>query len=248
MGRRAGSVLEAEYSVSAGAGAGLDAARSGLDRQRPAGGSEADHVRTLTRRDRRREPLANSGRRLAAPLRSADVLLGPDGLRLDGMAGGGTGRVVKHGPHRTVYRVVLPGLDFYLKHNRLHDTPRLAARNWCGPSKARMRIRRTPWPWPPRRADIEPLALGDAARADGRRESFLITRDACRTPSRSTHFLETTLPHPARRRQAAAAAAPGRALGDSWRGMHEAGIVAPRPAPRQPAAAPRGDERPSNCS
>ena len=31
----------------------------------------------------------------------------------------GLAHVVKHGPHRTVYRVALPGLEVYVKHFRL---------------------------------------------------------------------------------------------------------------------------------
>src|SRR5712691_9539329 len=39
-----------------------------------------------------------------------DLLLGPAGLRLDEWLEAGDARIVKHGPHRTVYCVTLPGL------------------------------------------------------------------------------------------------------------------------------------------
>src|SRR3974390_1343245 len=54
-----------------------------------------------------------------------EILLRPDGLRLREWLNNGQARVVKQGPHRIVYRVQLPTLNFYLKHNLLPD-----ARAW----------------------------------------------------------------------------------------------------------------------
>src|SRR5262245_25793004 len=54
-----------------------------------------------------------------------ELLLGPEGLRLAEWLEKGQARVVKHGPHRTVYRVILPQVDCYIKHCRVHD-----ARAW----------------------------------------------------------------------------------------------------------------------
>ena len=56
--------------------------------------------------------------------------------RLDEWRGTGRVRVVKQGPHRTVYRVTLDGLSFFVKHNRLHDL-RAWVRQLVRPSKAR---------------------------------------------------------------------------------------------------------------
>src|SRR5713101_9680642 len=50
-----------------------------------------------------------------------DLLLGPQGLRLQEWLQTGQAVAVKHGPHRAVYRVDLPGLSCYLKHNRVTD-------------------------------------------------------------------------------------------------------------------------------
>src|SRR5579884_2881760 len=63
-------------------------------------------------------------------------LFDADGLCLNDWLAAGQAQVVKHGPHRTVYHVVLPGLDFYLKHNRLADC-RARLRELVRPSKAR---------------------------------------------------------------------------------------------------------------
>ena len=46
-------------------------------------------------------------------------LLGPEGLRLDEWLRTGQATIVKHGAHRTVYHVTLPGLSCYVKLNRL---------------------------------------------------------------------------------------------------------------------------------
>src|SRR5947209_562947 len=43
------------------------------------------------------------------------LLFGPNGFRLDEWLRSGRAHVVKNGPHRTVYRVALPGLSVYLK-------------------------------------------------------------------------------------------------------------------------------------
>ena len=48
-------------------------------------------------------------------------LLNEQGLRLPEWLESGQARVVKQGPHRIVYRVELPGLCFYVKHNFIHD-------------------------------------------------------------------------------------------------------------------------------
>jgi hypothetical protein len=58
-----------------------------------------------------------------------ELLLGPAGLRLDEWLANGQARVVKHGPHRTVWHVTLPGLECYVKRNRLWN-----ARAWLSSS------------------------------------------------------------------------------------------------------------------
>ena len=50
----------------------------------------------------------------------ASVLLGPDGLHLSQWLANGQAEVIKHGPHRSVYRVRLQDHEFYVKHFRCH--------------------------------------------------------------------------------------------------------------------------------
>src|SRR5262249_9045347 len=65
-----------------------------------------------------------------------ELLLGAEGLRLREWRADGRARVVKHAGHRTVYQVRLPGLHFYLKHNRAAGA-RARLRGWLRPGKAR---------------------------------------------------------------------------------------------------------------
>jgi hypothetical protein len=129
------------------------------------------------------------------------ALFGPDGLRLDDWRRDGRARVVKHGPHRTVYRVTLPGLDFHLKHYRLPDT-RAWLRELVRPCKARMEYDRALAVAARGLPTITPLALGERRPGHGPGDSFLLTRTladvepwrsswggswpACTTPASST--------------------------------------------------------------
>lgn len=150
-------------------------------------------------------------------------LFGPDGLRLHDWLTAGQAQVVKHGPHRTVYHVALPELEFYLKHNRLADC-RARLRELLRPSKARIEYEHARAVAARQVPTFEPLALGEPCRAMGPRDSFLITRALPET--RPLHsFLETTLPQwplsrqtPLRQRLAAV-------LGRLLVRMHDAGIA-----------------------
>jgi len=150
-------------------------------------------------------------------------LFGPDGLRLEEWLAAGQAHIVKHGPHRTVYHVILPGLDFYLKHNRLADC-RAKLRELVRPSKARSEYEHARAVAARNVPTFEPLALGESCRVSMARESFLITRTLPET--RPLHsFLETTLPQWPRRRQARFRQRLAAELGRLLARMHEAGIA-----------------------
>src|SRR5712692_11828215 len=117
-------------------------------------------------------------------------LLGPTGLRLDAWLDSGEGRIIKHGPHRTVYRVDLPGLSFFLKHNRLPNA-RAWLRGLVRPSKARMEYERALAIASRGVPTFTPLALGEST-AWGPGESSLITL-ALDGAEPLNQFLETTL-------------------------------------------------------
>src|SRR5207253_520135 len=116
---------------------------------------------------------------------------GPAGLRLDEWLSAGQARVVKHGPHRTVYRVELPEIVFYLKHYRLSDT-RAFLRELVRPAKARMEYDRARAVAQGGVPTIVPLAVGAPRLSFPPGDSFLITRGLDGVEPLSA-FLEQTL-------------------------------------------------------
>lgn len=150
-------------------------------------------------------------------------LVGPQGLRLEEWLRGGQARVVKHGPHRTVYHVTLPGLTFYLKHFRVADV-RARLREMVRPAKARMEYDRALAVAGRRVPTITPLGLGVRAVGIGPGDSFLATHTLEDVEPLST-FLETTLPGlpPVRRTRLRRRVA--EELGALIARMHEAGIL-----------------------
>jgi tRNA A-37 threonylcarbamoyl transferase component Bud32 len=102
-------------------------------------------------------------------------LLNERGLRLPEWLHAGQARVVKQGPHRIVYRVELPGLCFYVKHNLIHD-PRAWFRQLVRQSKARLEFDRVTAAAQRGIPTICPLALAEQETRVGSGESILITQ------------------------------------------------------------------------
>ena len=102
-------------------------------------------------------------------------LLDDHGLRLAEWLQSGQAHVVKQGPHRVVYRVDLPGLCFYLKHNFVHDQ-RAWLRQLVRPSKARLEFERVTAANLRGIPTISPLALAEQEKPVGSGESILITQ------------------------------------------------------------------------
>ncbi len=152
-----------------------------------------------------------------------DQLLGPDGLRLEEWLRTGRAAVVKHGPHRTVYRVALPGLQFYVKHYRVPDL-RAWLRQLVRPTKARMEYRRALAVAGRQVPTVSPLALGE--QHGGRRpgDSFLVTRCLDKTEPLNL-FIEKTFPTLSPARQTRVRRRLARELGKLIARMHDAGIV-----------------------
>jgi tRNA A-37 threonylcarbamoyl transferase component Bud32 len=158
---------------------------------------------------------------------AADVL-GPEPPDLDRWRNDGRAEVVKTGPHRTVYRVALPGGTIYVKQCRISG-PRAWAREVLRPAKARLefenalalRDRGVP--------AVVPLAWG---APDSRRpgESYLITRsqDGVVPFVQFVDQMMPALPPAVRdgvRRQLALA------LGGFMAKLHDAGVAHPDPHP-----------------
>jgi tRNA A-37 threonylcarbamoyl transferase component Bud32 len=151
------------------------------------------------------------------------LLFGPDGLRLEEWKQNGVARVIKHGPHRTVYHVAIPGLSFYLKHYRLADV-RAWLRELVRPAKARMEYDRALQISARDVATVRPLAVGEGSRAGGPSESYLITRGLDDSQPLST-FIEKTLPAMSALRRPGIRQALAKALGEFVAKLHAAGIV-----------------------
>lgn len=151
-----------------------------------------------------------------------DVLLDESGLRLAEWLNLGLAHVIKHGPHRTVYRVQLPQLDFYLKHYRLADG-RAWLRQLVRPSKARREFSRALAVAECAVPTITPLALGENASSAGPGESFLLTHSLEDVEPLNV-FLESTLPGLPAGTQARVRQALARVLGQLVARLHDAGI------------------------
>src|SRR5260370_20058262 len=122
-------------------------------------------------------------------------LLDGGGLRLAEWLQNGQAQIIKQGPHRIVYRVELPGLCFYLKHNRVNDT-RAWLRQLVRPSKARQEYDRALEGAARGVPTVSPLAPGEQPAPAGG-ESYLITRDPqrCEPPhSLLAHTLQHVSP------------------------------------------------------
>jgi hypothetical protein len=150
-----------------------------------------------------------------------EELLGPDGLRLAEWLRRGQAAVVKHGPHRTVYRVALAGGSVYVKHYRLADV-RAWLRQLVRPAKARMEFDRALRVAARRVPTVVPLAVGQ--RGPGPGESFLITRSLDDAET-LTAFIEATLPVLGRSRHARVRQRLAVVLGEMVARLHEAGIA-----------------------
>lgn len=152
-----------------------------------------------------------------------DRLLGPNGLRLDDWLRDGQASTVKHGPHRTVYRVRLDGLDFHVKHYRLMDM-RAWLRELVRPAKARMEYDRARAIAARGVPTVVPLAVATRPPTAGPGDSFLITRSLVGAGPLNT-FIETTLPTFAPIRQASIRQRLASELGAFVARMHDVGIL-----------------------
>lgn len=159
----------------------------------------------------------------ADPDRTRAQLFGPEGLRLTEWLASGAARAIKHNNSRTVYHVVLPGLDFYLKHYRVADR-RARLREMVRPSKARMEYERILGVAARGVPTLVPLGLGETCAEGPRRASYLATRTIA--SAQPLHlFLETTFLEQAPRTRSRFRQRLAVALGQLLARMHQAGIT-----------------------
>lgn len=103
-----------------------------------------------------------------------EVLLGPDGLRLDRWRAEGRLATVKAGPHRVVYRVDLPEGIFYVKHFLIPDW-RAMLRQWVRRGKGRNEGKRSRDLATIGVPTITPIALGERRKRKFLFENYLVT-------------------------------------------------------------------------
>lgn len=154
---------------------------------------------------------------------SAAQLFLTDGPPLDEWRSRGVASVVKDRPQRMVYRVVLPGLDFYLKQYRIADA-RAWLRELVRPSKARLEWERTLAVAERGVPTIKPLAFGETCEHDGSACSFLATRTLPDAVPLNT-FLEMTLPNFDASRKTRIRQRLAVTLGELMAAMHDAGVT-----------------------
>jgi tRNA A-37 threonylcarbamoyl transferase component Bud32 len=130
------------------------------------------------------------------------LLFGPHGLRLEEWREAGLVRVIKHGSHRTVYRVDLPERTFFLKHYRI-VAPLMAVRHLLRSSSARREWRNALEVTRRRVPTITPVALGEQYRGGLVRDCFFVSEaipDSCTLEDYAAQYLPR-LPRPRHVRQ-----------------------------------------------
>jgi tRNA A-37 threonylcarbamoyl transferase component Bud32 len=157
------------------------------------------------------------------PHGSAAKLFQPAGPPLNEWQVTGHATVVKQAPHRTVYRVVLPGLDFHLKQYRVADA-RAMLRDLVRPGKARLEWERTLAVVERGVPTVAPLALGEAWDGAPSACGYLATRTLAGAVPLNA-FLEATLPNFPYRRRTRVRQRLAVALGELLARMHDAGVT-----------------------
>jgi tRNA A-37 threonylcarbamoyl transferase component Bud32 len=152
-----------------------------------------------------------------------DQLLGPDGLRLDEWLRAGQVRIVKHGPHRSVYAVSLPDLKCHVKHNRVANV-RARLREIARMSKAQGECRQAERIAARQVPTVTPLAVGQRIGGPGKGESYLITRSLDGSVPLDA-FIERVLPLFDAARQVRIGHRLAVAVGQFLADLHEGGVL-----------------------
>ena len=121
-----------------------------------------------------------------------DVLLGPDGLRIEEWRDEGRVTTIKSGPHRIVYRVDLPQGAIYLKHFLVPDW-RATIRQWVRRGKGRNEGKRSQHLATIGVPTITPVALGEQRKRKFLFENYLVTL-AISAATPLDEFVERRLP------------------------------------------------------
>jgi tRNA A-37 threonylcarbamoyl transferase component Bud32 len=128
-----------------------------------------------------------------------EVLLGPEGLKLDDWRRQGRLTTIKSGPHRIVYRADLPDGGLYVKHY-LVPNKRAILRQWVRRGKGRNEAKRSRELESIGVPTITPVALGELRKRKFLFENYLVTKEVAESVPLDEFILErlTDWPEPAR--------------------------------------------------
>ena len=155
----------------------------------------------------------------------AQLLFDASGLRLASWLHSGQARVVKQGPHRTVYHVQLDGRSIYIKHFRVADT-RAMLSQWAQSSKGRREWDRAERAAARAIPTVVPIALGEQRRAGFVFENYLVT-EGIEHVEPLDRFVQQTFPKLSAERQARIRGPLTDGLAELVARLHEAGVLHP---------------------
>ena len=154
-----------------------------------------------------------------------DILLGPDGLRLDQWRRAGRLRTIKAGPHRVVYRVELPEPygPVFIKHFLVPNL-RAILRQWFRRGKGRNEAKRAERLASAGVPTITAVALGEQRRRRFLFENYLVTREITGTRPLDA-FVERDLPALPSERRTRVRRLLAETLGATTARLHEGGFL-----------------------
>jgi tRNA A-37 threonylcarbamoyl transferase component Bud32 len=152
-----------------------------------------------------------------------EVLLGPDGLRLEEWRARGCLTTIKSGPHRIVYRVDLPQGIIYIKHF-LVPNRRAMLRQWVRRGKGRNEGKRSQHLALLGVPTITPVALGEERKRKFLFENYLVT-PAISDATPLDEFVELRLPEWSEPIRSQVRQRLARALGATTARLHNAGLL-----------------------
>ncbi len=152
-----------------------------------------------------------------------EVLLGPEGLRLDEWRARGVLTTVKSGPHRIVYRVRLEETTIYIKHF-LVPNRRSVLRQWVRRGKGRNEGKRSVHLATIGVPTITPVALGEQRKRKFLFENYLVT-PAISDTIPLDEFVERRLPGWPEPEQSTIRRKLARAVAVMTAQLHDAGLL-----------------------
>jgi tRNA A-37 threonylcarbamoyl transferase component Bud32 len=155
----------------------------------------------------------------------AEILFNSSGLRLQDWLASGQASIVKHGPHRTVYRVQLADRSIYIKHHRVPNAGAMLSQ-WAQSSKGRRELACIDKAAAATIPTLTALALGEQRRAGLVLENYLVT-EGIEDVQPLDRFIQETLPNLPAGRRGKLCRTLTDGLAELVAKLHEAGVLHP---------------------